>query len=154
MTTQAHIVEFEPSRYDEVKDLIHSVLNFVGVDAEKYPELIKDISLENIVNTYHGRSRFWIALLDNKIIGTVAIEEKEPGVAKLKRMFVIPESHGKGVGQELMDTALAFTLRNGYTKIILNTDKVMNRAHRFYERNGFQRTGEDTNRFFYERSLE
>jgi GNAT superfamily N-acetyltransferase len=152
MKTQ--IIEFKAARYEEVIDLIRSVLNFIGLNPEKYPDLTRDISLENILSTYKGRSRFWIALVDGGVIGTVAIEEKDSEVAKLKRMFVIPEYHGKGVAQELMDTALAFAIANGYKTISLNTDRVMHRAHRFYERNGFWRTGEDTNRFFYVRSLE
>ena len=148
------IAEFEESLYDEVRNLVFSVLKSVGLKAEKYPKFIEDISLRNILHTYQGRSRFWVAFADDKIIGTAAIEEKDAETAKLKRMFVLPEYHGKNIGPQLMNTALGFSLQNGYNKIIIKSDKMMHRAHRFYERNGFKRIDEDTNRFFYERSLE
>lgn len=147
------IAEFEPRFVNEVKDLIYFVLTHVGIDANKYPQIAQDIDPEHILKTYKERGRFWVAILNGLVVGTVAIEEKDTDTAKLKRMFVLPEYHGKGVGQALFEIALGFARTNGYKKITLYTDRAMLRAHRFYERNGFQRVGEDAERFLYEREI-
>ena len=68
-------------------------------------------------------------------------------------MFVLPEYQGVGIGQKLIDVAMKFVEDNGYKRVKLNTDKIMKRAHRFYEKNGFQKIGEDEERLFYERNL-
>jgi len=146
------IVEFQPEYEQSVKDLIHIVLRSLNIP-NKYPEINRDTDLDYIQEKYKGRGRFWLAVKDDRLIGTVAIEEVDKETAKLKRMFVLPEYQGKGIGQRLFDTALTFAKEQGYHKIRLNTDKVMNRAHRFYEKNGFHKIGEDDERLFYEMSL-
>ncbi len=146
------IIEFQ-SKYEQlVKDLIRLVLNSLSIQ-NKYPEINRDTDLDYILDKYKGRGRFWLAVKDEQLIGTVAIEELDAETAKLKRMFVLPEYQGTGVGQKLFNTALSFAKDQGYQKIRLNTDKVMHRAHRFYEKNGFHKTGGDDERFFYELAL-
>lgn len=146
------IIEFNPEYEQPVKDLIHLVLKSLGI-VNKYPEINRDTDLDYILEKYKGRGRFWLALRDKELIGTVAIEEVDAEIAKLKRMFVLPEYQGTGIGQRLFNTALDFAKEQGYKKIKLNTDKIMNRAHRFYERNGFHKIGEDEDRLFYEMNL-
>ena len=147
------IIEFQPQYEQAVKDLIYLVLRSLKVE-NKYPEINRDTDLDYIQEKYKERGRFWLAIKDDKLIGTVAIEEMDKDTAKLKRMFVLPDFQGTGIGQKLFDTALSFAKEKGYKTIRLNTDKMMNRAHRFYEKNGFHRTGKDEERYFYERILE
>ena len=147
-----NIIEFQPEYEQLVKDLVRFVLKSLGIQ-NKYPEINRDTDLDYILEKYKGRGRFWLAIQDKKLIGTVAIEEVDENVAKLKRMFVLPEFQGTGIGQKLFDIALNFVKENGYKTLKLNTDKIMSRAHRFYERNGFHRIGEDKERYFYEMNL-
>lgn len=147
------IIEFKPEYEQSVKDLIHLVLRHLGIK-NKYPEINKDTDLDYILEKYKGRGRFWLALKDRKLIGTVAIEEMDNNVAKLKRMFVLPEYQGTGIGQKLFDTALKFAKDNEYKTLRLNTDKIMSRAHKFYEKNKFHKIGEDQDRLFYEMNLD
>lgn len=146
------IIEFQPEYEQPVKDLIHLVLRSLGI-TNKYPEINRDTDLDYILEKYKDRGRFWLAIRGKELVGTVAIEEKDHNIAKLKRMFVLPEFQGSGIGQKLFDTALNFAKNNGYKTLRLNTDKIMNRAHRFYEKNGFRKIGEDDDRLFYELDL-
>lgn len=98
---------------------------------------IDDQDLQNIAHYYSGKSKFWVAELNGHIIGTVGLKDKGKQIGKLRRMFVIHEAHGTGVGQQLLDTAIKYAKNNGFTKVILNTHARMKRAHRFYEKNGF-----------------
>lgn len=147
------IIEFKPEYEQSVKDLIRFVLRSLSI-VNKYPEINRDTDLDYILEKYKDRGRFWLALRGKELIGTVAIEEVDKNIAKLKRMFVLPEYQGTGIGQKLFDTALKFTKDNGYKILKLNTDKIMNRAHRLYEKNGFHKIGEDEDRLFYEMNLD
>lgn len=146
------IEEFKPEYKDQVIALISQVLR----DEEAIPdyiELIDDEDLHRIPEIYSGRSRFWIAVKDDKVIGTVAIKELSGNTAKLRRMFVFTKYHGSGLGQALLDQALNFARRKVFKGVILNTHPLMKRAHHFYEKNGFQKTGEDLNRVHYKLDL-
>ena len=73
--------------------------------------------------------------------------------AKLNRMFVLSNYHGKGVGQALFDHAIAFAKKQGYKEIILNTHFLMKRAHRFYEKNGFKQVRKEQDKYHYKMDL-
>lgn len=134
---------------DQVRDVIGKTLASVGVvEPESLP--IDDPDLENIETEYTG---FWIAFVEGKVVGTVAIRDMGEQVAKLNRMFVLAEHHGSGIGQQLLDTAANFAEEHGFKKLVLDTDEKMHRAHKFYERNGFLQTYKSGNRLHYEKRL-
>lgn len=117
---------------------------------------IDDADLQNIFEYYSGKSRFWVAEQNGKIIGTVGLKDKGGRIGKLRRMFVLHALHGSGVGQKLLDTALSYAKNNRFIKIILNTHANMKRAHRFYEKNGFilvEKGSSNTCPYRYEKSL-
>lgn len=132
------IVEYEP-RFDAgVRAVIAAGLASAGVSENKYPEIWEQVAPSYISDHYVNRGRFWLALSGEEVIGTIAIQEKDPLIAEIKRMFVAPKFQGKGVGQKLLDTALDFAKSQSYKHVYLETDALMKRAHRFYEKNGFR----------------
>ena len=153
MVQNIKIQEFEPRFGTEAVELICAWLVKLGLA----PESVRpsaDSDLSNINDVYSGRSRFWVAL-DNsgKVVGTAAIREMDTDSAELKRMYVEEAWHSKGVAQQLLLESLVFAKRQSYKKIILETNKVMTRAHRFYEKHGFVRTSENEQCYFYERLI-
>jgi len=98
---------------------------------------VEDDDLQEIAKLYSGRGKFWVALDNGRVVGTVGIRDFGEKLAKLRRMFVQKEYRGTGLGQRLLDTALQFACDMGYTKITLNTHKNMKRAHHFYKKNNF-----------------
>ena len=142
------IVVFKSEYQNQVLDVVGGGLKGLGVipDTE---EPLTDEDLYHIQEIYSGRGRFWVAIEEGRVIGTVAVKDMGNGRAKLKRMFVLDEHQGTGVGQALLDHALTFTRENGYKEVILNTHKLMKRAHRFYEKNGFERIGDDSYKYQY-----
>ena len=59
----------------------------------------------------------------------------ETGV--LKWIFVAPEDRNRGLGERLMDCAIAFAKQVGYQRLILCTATQMKAAHRLYRKKGF-----------------
>jgi|ERR1700733_9091874 GNAT superfamily N-acetyltransferase len=87
----------------------------------------------------HGCGNFWLALDQERVIGTIGVVDVANGQLALKKMFVSREFRGsdKGIGQALLDTALAWSRKNGIKQIFLGSTTPMVAAHRFYEKNGF-----------------
>ncbi len=146
------IEEFKEEYKDQIINVIGKTLaDITVIDRKDLP--IDDEDLGKINEVYFGKGRFWVALNNNQVIGTVAIRNMGNKVAKLNRMFVLIEYHGSGIGQQLFDHALDFVKKQGYIKIILNTHELMHRAHRFYEKNKFMKVGKNKDKYYYERSL-
>ena len=89
---------------------------------------------------------FWIVELKGKsqIIGTVAIRKLKESVftdtsnfAELKRMFLSKQYRGQGIGQQMLDTALDFAKKAGYSKIFLYSSNDFKASRKLYLKNGF-----------------
>jgi GNAT superfamily N-acetyltransferase len=130
------ITPFHPRFEHQVKDLVGKLLVHTGVIQESDLP-IDDEDLGKIPEVYSGKGKFWVAIIGDHVVGTVGIKDEGNHVAKLKRMFVLPEYHGKGVGEALLAHAEAYAKKQGFTKLILNTDTKMHRACHFYEKHGF-----------------
>lgn len=146
------IKEYSEEYKDQIRNLIGKTLADISVvDRKSLP--IDDKDLNMIKKIYSGKGKSWVALDNNNVIGTVAIRDMGNQTAKLNRMFVLIEYHGSGVGQKLLNHAVSFAKKQGFTKMVLNTHELMHRAHRFYEKNNFVRKGKVGDKFFYEKKL-
>lgn len=85
-----------------------------------------------------GTGQFWLAELDGRAVGTVALKDIGGAAVALRKMFVKPEARGSvGAAQALLDAALAHARMNGVATVWLGTTDRFTAAHRFYEKNGF-----------------
>jgi len=76
-----------------------------------------------------------------EVVGTVAYKVVESGEGHLRGMAVNPEWRGSGLSTALLETAEDELGKAGCKTITLDTTEPLNRAIRFYEKNGFRRTG-------------
>jgi len=74
---------------------------------------------------------------EDHLVGFLALK---PATGCLDQLFVLPEARGRGIGRLLLDFAKA-RLPGG---LWLSTAEDNHRARRFYERNGFRRSEEQT----------
>ncbi|OQP83882.1 GNAT family N-acetyltransferase [Rhizobium rhizosphaerae] len=86
-----------------------------------------------------GSGGFWVAEMDGRIVGTIALKEIGERQGALRKMFVAKPARGSaiGAGQQLLDTLLAHAAARGVTEVFLGTTEKFLAAHRFYEKNGF-----------------
>lgn len=152
ITQEVEIVEFKKDFEDEVVNLVGRELRSWKVIPQS-DKPVTDADLYNIPKLYSARSRFWVALRNGGVIGTVGIRELGKKRAKLKRMFVLDQYHGTGIGQMLLDKALTFARKQGYKEVILNSHYLFTRSHRFYEKNGFVFQGKKTDRLRFKLRL-
>jgi len=131
------IVQYSPYFKQQIIDLILHIQNEeAGIDLsiEEQPDLL------DIEKYYYGnKGRFWLAVENNTLIGTIALMNKENGNGVLKKFFVHKDFRNQKVGLALYKTLYAYAVSNNYKNIILDTPSVAAASHRFYDRAGFVR---------------
>jgi GNAT superfamily N-acetyltransferase len=125
-----------------------SVAAFVAehLIAERFEEYVAD----------PGRAVL-VAEQDGAVLGYAMLVHGEPYDAdvravlrhrpttELSKIYVLPTAHGGGVASQLLAAAVDVARDVGAAGIWLGTNQANERAHRFYEKSGFERIG--TKRF-------
>ena len=84
-------------------------------------------------------SEAMVVYLDGRPVGGGAIRRYDDETAELKRVFVIPEAQGRGLGTELVSRLLAWAKELGYRRMILETGELLTESCHVYEKLGFRR---------------
>ena len=84
---------------------------------------------------------FWVARSNTRVVGTIALLNIGNRQGALRKMFVDADFRGKnsGVSKRLLDELLSWSRAEGFREIFLGTTAAFHAAHRFYEKNGFER---------------
>jgi GNAT superfamily N-acetyltransferase len=92
--------------------------------------------------------QIYVAVTEAGVIaGTIACSRVDREEGHLRGMAVHPDWHGRSVAQALLRAAENRLLAAGCTRISLDTTAPLQRAIRFYERNGFRPSGKITDFF-------
>ena len=83
------------------------------------------------------REACWIAEIDGRKVGSVALVRQTDTVAQLRILLVEAEARGHGVGARLVEECIGFARRSGYRSIMLTTYDLLTAARRIYEAAGF-----------------
>jgi len=138
------IVPFESQHAKSIAELILEIQR----DEFGFPITLADQpDLSNIEQYYQqGTGNFWLALKDERVIGTIALLDVGDGQSALRKMFVAAEYRGSrfGVANQLLTTLLSHAIAQGVREIYLGTTDKFLAAHRFYEKNGFKLIDPDT----------
>lgn len=84
------------------------------------------------------RFTFFIARSDGLAVGCGAIRNLEPGVAEVKRMFVLPAFRGRGVARRLLAALESRALELGHSTVRLETGKGQPEAICLYKSSGYR----------------
>ena len=75
---------------------------------------------------------------NDQIIGTGAIRKIDNNICERKRLWLLFEYHGQGLGYRMIQELFAFAREKGYQRIRLETDRdSQSRAFDLYKRLGF-----------------
>jgi GNAT superfamily N-acetyltransferase len=83
---------------------------------------------------------FWTAAVGDRIEGSITIDGVHAAAegAHLRWFILSDELRGKGVGNQLINTAMAFCRSLGYRRVYLWTFEGLGAARHLYEKNGFK----------------
>ena len=90
--------------------------------------------------TSETKSLYLIAIINNKVVGGcgLAAFTKGSDVAELRKLFLLPQTRGLGLGKELTEQCLVFAKQQGYQQCYLDTLLTMKPAINLYEKMGFK----------------
>ena len=96
-------------------------------------------------NYHSGGGCFWGAFVNEELAGTIALINTGHNAGCIRKMFVKKDYRGKewGTAQKLLDVLLQFCRDKDITNVQLGTVEQLKAAHRFYERNGFDRIAKE-----------
>ncbi|MBI4844866.1 MAG: GNAT family N-acetyltransferase [Candidatus Omnitrophica bacterium] len=131
------IRKFKEQDQPQVQKLISTILK---TEFDHAKETFTDYDLTHIKEIYSGkRDVFFVAVIGNTVIGTVAIKEDDGNTALLRRIFVSREFRGIGLGRKLIIKAVEFCEEEQFRVInFCSTDK-MEAANKLCRKNGFLR---------------
>ena len=143
------MIEIRPIQYNEIteaKGVIFTVAFELFKGADTLEESIAKFSAQGKLsemedvqkNYFNNGGTFLVTVDDGRIIGTGAIRFLDRGVCELKRMWLLSEYHGQGLGYRMMQELFSIARKKGYLTIRLETDPIIqSKAVEFYKRLGF-----------------
>lgn len=111
--------------------------------------MMRDIALEFEEPIYSAHSKkiidvfelpvnkFWVAINNNKVTGTIGLVKLSNENLVLKSMFVDKAFRGQTISNLLLDTLMNWAIQNSCKQIYLGTMSQFIGGQRFYEKNGF-----------------
>ena len=128
---------------NEIISLITSIYN-------EYGEIMytegADRDLLDIRGNYRAKGGDFIVMVNevDEIIGshaTLPINTKD-GVLTFRRLYLKKNYRGEGAGKKLMDWAVKWSIDNQFNRVEFWSDVRFKRAHDFFEKYGFVKSGE------------
>ncbi|MEK5080281.1 GNAT family N-acetyltransferase [Solibacillus sp. FSL W7-1436] len=108
----------------------------IPITRDDQPDLFK---IEEFYQT--GNGNFWVAIYNDKVVGTISLLDIGNNRVALRKMFVDKNYRGTKfkTASLLLNTALEWAKEHSVEVIYLGTTPQFLAAHRFYEKNGFTR---------------
>jgi N-acetylglutamate synthase-like GNAT family acetyltransferase len=128
---------YHPKFHDSTTELI------LRIQREEFgvPITLADQPDLNKIESFYqqGTGNFWVALVGEDVVGTIALIDIGNKEVALRKMFVSQEFRGKPhrLGQRLLDVAVSWSIERNVKEIILGTLDRFQAAQKFYRKNGF-----------------
>jgi ribosomal protein S18 acetylase RimI-like enzyme len=151
-------IHVRPATLDDVPQLCELLGLLFGQEADFTPDAARQTRGLRLILEQPEYGRIFCAADGKTIVGMVGIlfiPNAAGGslAAVLEDMIVHPDRRHQGIGERLLNEAIAHARRAGCGRITLLTDATNESAMRFYRRSGFVRTSMTPMRLGLSRSL-
>jgi DNA-binding MarR family transcriptional regulator/GNAT superfamily N-acetyltransferase len=109
---------------------------------------VGDVTTNFLRNFKPDREQCWIAEVDGQLAGSVFLTDEGGGLSRLRLLYVEPMFQGRGIGDALVSSCIAFARSVGYERITLWTHTILESARRIYARQGFRIVETSEHRLF------
>ncbi|UPQ86942.1 GNAT family N-acetyltransferase [Vibrio sinaloensis] len=123
----------------EICKIIKSVGKEFGAIGEGFGPSDAEVEAMSDHYTLDKNSLYLVASIDGKIVGGCGLApfQGSESICELKKLFLLPESRGFGLGKQLTERCLTFAESQGFSQCYLDTLKTMTSAIKLYESLGF-----------------
>jgi ribosomal protein S18 acetylase RimI-like enzyme len=127
---------------DHARRLFHSyAAEFAGSFAEALCLQGLEEEIAGLPGRYTPPSGCLLLAMDGDTpAGCVTMRDLGGGTCEMKRLYVAPESRGRGIGRSLVEAVLLWAERAGYRRMVLDTLPEMAAAIALYRSFGFVET--------------
>jgi putative acetyltransferase len=133
MDTAMQIIEYSSQYQADFRRL-----NLEWLDKYNLTESHDLMVLDDPQGTILDRGGFiWLAIADNKVVGSAALMKEHEGEYELAKMAVTAEYRGKGISKQLIETCLQKAKQIGAKKLSLFSNHQLLTALKLYEKYGF-----------------
>jgi GNAT superfamily N-acetyltransferase len=94
----------------------------------------------------------FFALLDGAVVGTCALIKHQDDLFELSKMAVADNHQGQGIGTQLLCHLIAWARSQSIQKVFVETNTVLERAVRLYQRVGFRAIAHESSDAHYLRT--
>ena len=143
------IVAAKPTDFDSIRDLAYAIW------PHTYGHILSKEQLDYMLGAFYSADTltknateknhvFLLVEEDGKHLGFISYEhhyQNEP-VTRIHKIYVLPETQGRGIGKMLMDHVEDLAKQNHSEALSLNVNRY-NNAQRFYKKIGFEITAEE-----------
>lgn len=134
----------EPADSPAMARIIRSVMGEFGAVGEGYS--INDPEVDDMAAAYADDGAAYFVIEEaGKLVGGAGVahlEDADPGTCELRKMYLLPECRGLGMGRRLLDLCLRTAVDLGYRRCYLETLSHMAQAQALYQANGFTASDE------------
>lgn len=124
---------------EQVAEIIRKVMTEYGAVGEGFS--INDAEVDQMFESYQGdHSAFFVVADDENVYGCAGVgplKGADDKICELKKMYLLPEIRGKGLGKQILDTCLQKAGELGYAECYLETLSTMHEANSLYRKSGF-----------------
>ncbi len=92
------------------------------------------------LDAFYFANRGWFAVMEyreKEIIGSYGLHRKDQHQCELRKMYLDPAHQGKGLGRLMMVDAIKKARELGYSTMILETNRKLQKAINLYKKFGF-----------------
>ena len=137
-----HLEKINKNQLSIIKDLAYAIW------PSAYGEILSNEQLSYMLGNFYAVESlekqmesgqiFELLLEDNKVVGYLGYELncKETGLLKIHKIYLLPETQGKGFGKFMIDEVIKIAKNNQQKGVFLNVNKY-NKAQFFYQKLGF-----------------
>ena len=143
-----HLEKINKKQLPIVKDLAYAIWPSAYreiLSAEQLNYMLDNFySIENLENQMDNGQVFKLLFEDSNVVGYLSYEFncKETGLLKIHKIYLLPETQGKGFGKFMIDEVIKIAKSNQQKGVFLNVNKY-NNAQFFYQKLGFIITKEE-----------
>jgi len=118
------------------EQMLHELDQEYGTPIEV--DAVLQMFMMGIDGFYPPQGRIYLAKYDGDMVGIGCLKPLGGDIGEIKRMFVRSEYRRKGIGKAILDQLIADARLMGFTKIRLDSPKVLTISHCLYQSRGFK----------------